>query len=48
MREGLAVQPECLKGRVVCGTVYGDFLKKIPPGINCKSRVLYPGPGLPK
>ena len=27
MREGwsLAVQPDCLKGRVVCGTVYGDM-----------------------
>ena len=21
----LAVQPDCLKGRVVCGTVYGDM-----------------------
>ena len=27
MRQGwsLAVQPECLKGRVVCGTVYGEM-----------------------
>ena len=22
---GLTVQPDCLKGRVVCGTVYGDM-----------------------
>ena len=27
MRQGrsLTVQPDCLKGRVVCGTVYGDM-----------------------
>ena len=27
MRKGrsLTVQPDCLKGRVVCGTVYGDM-----------------------
>ena len=26
----LTVQPDCLKGRVVCGTVYGDmYLKDI-------------------
>ena len=48
MREGwsLAMQPDCLKGRVVCGTVYGDMhLIKRSPGINRKSRVSYPGPG---
>ena len=30
MRKGmsLAVQPDCLKGRVVCGTVYGDMRLK--------------------
>ena len=37
----LAVQPDCLKGRVVCGTVYG----KRSPVIIRKSRVSYPGPG---
>ena len=41
----LAVQPDCLKGRVVCGTVYGDMHLNISPGINHKSRVLYPSPG---
>ena len=25
MRWSLTVQPDCLKGRVVCGTVYGDM-----------------------
>ena len=25
MRKSLAVQPDCLKGRVVCGTVYGEM-----------------------
>ena len=40
----LTVQPDCLKGRVVCGTVWGHALKRYP-GINRKSRVLYPGPG---
>ena len=25
----LTVQPDCLKGRVVCGTVYGDMYSKI-------------------
>ena len=34
--------PDCLKGCVVCGTVYA--LKR-SPGINRKSRVSYPGPG---
>ena len=31
MRSGwsLAVQPDCLKGRVVCGTVYGDMHLKV-------------------
>ena len=31
MRYGwsLAVQPDCLKGRIVCGTVYGDMHLKI-------------------
>ena len=37
----LTVQPDCLKGRVVCGTVYGD----IHSWIIRKSGVLYPGPG---
>ena len=45
MRYGwsLAVQPDRL---VVCGTVYGDIndALKRSPGINHKSRVLYPGP----
>ena len=47
MRKGwsLAVQPNCLKGRVVCGTVYGEMHLKKSPGINRKSRVSYPGPG---
>ena len=38
MRKGrsLAVQSDCIKGRVMCGTVYG---------INRKIRVSYPGPG---
>ena len=36
------MQPDCLKGHVVCGTVPGGTCT---PGINCKSRVLYPGPG---
>ena len=34
---------------LVCGTVYGDInymhALKRSPGINRKSRVLYPGPG---
>ena len=38
----LTMQPNCLKGRKVCGTVYA--LKR-SPWINRKSRVLYPGPG---
>ena len=37
----LAVQPDWLKGRVECGTVYGDmYALKRSPG----SRVSYPGP----
>ena len=46
MRYGwsLPVQPNCLKGRVVCGTVYGEMHLK-SPGIIRKSRVSYPGPG---
>ena len=36
----LAVKPNCLKGRVVCG----NALKR-SPGIIRKSRVSYPGPG---
>ena len=46
MRYGrsLAMQPDCLKGRVVCGTVYGDMHIKRSPGIIRKSKVLYPGP----
>ena len=40
----VGVQPDCLIGRVVCGTVHGDALKR-SPGINRKSRVSYPGPG---
>ena len=28
IREGLAVQPDCIKGRVVCRTVYGDIYIK--------------------
>ena len=40
----LTVQPACLKGRVVCGTVWGHALKR-SPGINRNSMVLYPGPG---
>ena len=36
--------PDCLKGQVVCGTVYGDMHYKYP-GINRKSRVLYPSCG---
>ena len=45
MRKGrsLAVQPDCLKGRVVCGTVYEDMhLKDL---LGSFVRVLYPGPG---
>ena len=38
------MQPDCLKGRVVCGTVWGHALKR-SPGINRKRRVSYPGPG---
>ena len=41
----LTVQPYSLKGQVVCGTIYGDMHLKRCPGINRKSRVLYPGPG---
>ena len=41
----LAVLPDCLKGRVVCGTVFGDIHLKRSPGIYRKSRVSYPGPG---
>ena len=43
----LAVQPNCLKGRVVSGTVYGDMhVNKSPgTGIYHKSRVLYTGTG---
>ena len=33
------------KGRVVCGTVYKGHALKRSPGINSKSRVLYPGLG---
>ena len=36
----LTVQPVCLKGRVMCGNVYGDMHLKYFPGINRKSRVL--------
>ena len=36
----LAVQPDCLKGWVVCGTVYGDMHLK-----DLLGRVLYPGHG---
>ena len=25
LEKSLVVQPDCLKGRVVCGTVYGDM-----------------------
>ena len=39
------MQPDCLKDRVVCETVPGGHALKRSPGINCKSRVLYPGPG---
>ena len=42
----LTVQPDCIKGRVVCGTVYGDMTLKRSPEINRKSRVSYPGPRL--
>ena len=35
------MQLDCLKGRVVCRTVYGD----ISHGINHMSRILYPSPG---
>ena len=35
---------DCLKGRVVCGTVCGD-MNLIFPEIHRKSRVLYPGSG---
>ena len=38
----LTVQPDCLKGRVVC--LWGHALK-ISPGIIRKSRVSYPSPG---
>ena len=41
----LAVQPDCLKGRVVCGTVEWGHALKRSPGIIRKSRVSYPGPG---
>ena len=37
-------QLDCLKGRVVCGTVCGD-MNLIFPEIHRKSRVLYPGSG---
>ena len=37
----LTVQPDCLIGRVVCGTVYGDMHFKRSPGIDHKSRVSY-------
>ena len=36
--------PDCLKGRVVSGTVYEDMHLKYP-GINLKGRVLYRCPG---
>ena len=39
------MQSDCLKGRVVCGTVYGDMHLERSPGINRKIRVSYPGPG---
>ena len=39
------MQPDCLKGRVVCGTVYGDMHLKRSPGINRNSRVSFPSPG---
>ena len=35
------VQPDCIKGRIVCRTVYGDMLL----GFNCKSKVSCPCPG---
>ena len=39
------MQPVCLKGRVVCGTVYGNMhFKNLLGSIN-KSRVSYPGLG---
>ena len=40
------MQPDCLKGLVVCGTVYGDMqLKDRSSRIIRKSRVLYSGSG---
>ena len=41
MRKGrsLRVQPDCLKDRVVCGSMHRSL------GINRKCRVLFPGPG---
>ena len=39
------MQPDYLEGRVVCYCLWGYALKR-SPGINRKSRVMYPGPGL--
>ena len=38
------MQPDCVEGRVVCGTIYEDMHYRDLLGINCKSRVVYPGP----
>ena len=39
---GLAVQPNCLKGRVVCGTVYGEMhLKDLFPVKNVTSQLTH-------
>ena len=39
----LTVQPNCVKGGIVCGTGYVDRHYR-SPGINRKSRILNPGP----
>ena len=41
------MQPDCLKDRVVCGTVYGDYMYTLKRycGMNRKNMILYPGPG---
>ena len=41
----LTKQTDCHKGCVVWRTVYEDMHFKRSPGINHKSRVLYPSPG---
>ena len=45
VRVGVWQCSPCVKGRVVCGTVYGDMHLKDLLGSILKSRVSYPGPG---